>query len=56
MLTGMGFSSSLVGAPVVRVHPGYRGGDGVPGTLPSDAAGLGPGQIAAVALAEEPSE
>lgn len=33
----------------------YREETGCPG-LPSDAAGLGPGQIVAVALAEEPSE
>lgn len=30
----MGFSSSLVGAPAVRAHPGSRGGDGEPGPPP----------------------
>lgn len=56
VLAGVGYSSSIAGIPAVSGHPGYWGGAGRPWTPFSDAAGLGPGQIAAVALAEEPSE
>ena len=55
LLAGVGYSSSIVGAPAVSTHHGYWGGDGGSQTIPFDAAGLGPGQISAVALAEEQS-